>query len=352
MAATLGNNEAVKTVKGKPRLPAEPRFWKRYSKHHEFPLSVVSSIFVHLLVSGLVVLVVTGALLSLLGLKGDPVPMESVIVDAGGAGNPKGVGAGPANAFGGQQENVQENDKQFASEPKENPKLATPQKPPTELLEPEKNDKSRPIKADTSAADAQLASIRSKLQSQLQDVMPGKGSGGPKGSGGGEGQGNGPGKGDGSGPGVQSGPATIHQKRQNRWTLIFDTRDGIDYLRQLHGLDATLAVSQSGGGHIVYRKLGQRPPRGNQEDIGTIPGLHWYDTKPESVRSLAMALSLEHMPEYIIAFFPPSLENHLRKLEEEAYSGPEDEIEETYFRVVRRSGGRYDVVVDEIKSRR
>jgi hypothetical protein len=279
--------------------------------------------------------------------------VESIIVDAGGGGNPNGAGTGPANgAVASNREDVQENKKPDANtEPADTPKLEAPKKPAPDLPKPENNEQNRQVDVEASAAGQRLNVLGNKLRSQL-DVVAGLGKGGLKGGGGGEGEGKGPGTGSGVGVGVQSGPATIHQRRQNRWTLTFETNSGMDYLRQLRGLDATLAVPESGGEYLVFRKLGQHPPHGQHEDINKIPGLHWFDTKPENVRSLATALGLDRMPEYIIAFFPPSLEKHLRNLEEQAYSGPEDEIDETYFRVVRRGGGRYDVVVDEIKNRR
>jgi len=348
MAASLSN--AGTTAKAK-RFPAEPRFWKRYSKHHEFPLSVVSSVFVHLLVGGLVILVVTGALLSLLGISRESVPVEAIEVDAGGAGNPNGIGTGPANgAVAQKRENVDESEKPSLDRGgKDAPPLASPQKPTPSLL-PQKDEKDRVADLDTSKADERLNSLGVKLRSQLEDVIAGKGEGGQKGEGGGKGSGKGPGEGAGRGPGKQTGPLTLHQKRQNRWTLIFDTRSGYDYLRQLRGLEAILAVPEPGGRHLVFRKLDPHP-RGKYEDIEAIPGLHWFDSKPDSVRSLAMALGIETMPEYIIAFFPPSLEEQLRDLEQRAFSGEEDDIDETYFRVVNH-GGRYDVVCDEIKRRR
>jgi hypothetical protein len=350
MAASLSNADTK--AKAKKRLPAEPRFWKRYSKHHEFPLSIVSSVFIHLLVGGLVILVITGALLSLLGISHESVPVEAIVVDAGGAGNLNGIGTGPANgAVAQKRENVEENEKPSLeqSQGKEAPPLAAPQKPTPSLL-PQKDEKDRVTDLDTSKANERLNSLGVKLRSQLEDVVAGKGEGGQKGEGGGKGSGKGPGEGAGRGPGKQTGPLTLHQKRQNRWTLVFDTRSGYDYLRQLRGLNTILAVPEPGGGHLVFRKLDSHP-RGKHEDIEAIPGLHWFDSKPDSVRSLAMALGLETMPEYIVAFFPPSLEEHLRDLEQRAFSGDEDDIDETYFRVVNR-GGQYDVVCDEIKRRR
>jgi hypothetical protein len=352
MASSVTNNDAVKSPKGKGRLPPPERFWKRYSRHHEFPLSVVSSIFAHLLVGGIVVLIVTGALLALLGLSRDSVPIEPIRV-SGGAGNPLGEGTGPANAAPSHREAVEENDRNSteAPAPKDVPDLTKPQKAPPPLLDEKKNQASRPVDLDSSAQNSRLDRLSTRLSGELQDVMPAKGEGGPRGEGGGKGTGKGGGEGNATGPGKQTGPLTQHQKRQNRWTLIFDTRDGLDYLRQLHGLGAVLAVPTSSEEYQVFRNLDHRPAQGRHEDISAMPGLRWYDTKPDSVRSLAMALELPGVPPHVVALFPPELEKRLRKLEERAYPGEEDNIDETLFRVVRR-GGHYEVALDEVKSRR
>src|SRR5689334_1487060 len=53
------NQVSTKTTPaGKPLLvPPEEQFWKRYSPHHEFPLSSATSVALHIIAIGLLLLV-------------------------------------------------------------------------------------------------------------------------------------------------------------------------------------------------------------------------------------------------------------------------------------------------------
>src|SRR5262249_55740028 len=79
-------------------------------------------------------------------------------------------------------------------------------------------------------------SIRNKLRDGLN---PGRGEGG-RGSGGGSGTGTGTGTGGGTG----AGRATLNQreKRMLRWHMRFTANSGPEYLNQLAGLGAILAI--------------------------------------------------------------------------------------------------------------
>src|SRR5436190_2723603 len=84
------NNKAH--LKKKPPVLPEERFWKRYSPHHEFPLSTVSSFVVHALGFGLLVL---GAILmARFGFRDKPIEVDTVSV-GGGGGNEFGFGNAP-----------------------------------------------------------------------------------------------------------------------------------------------------------------------------------------------------------------------------------------------------------------
>ncbi len=74
-------------------VPDDERFWRRYSPHHEFPLSSAASIALH--VMAVAVLVLGGVLAAKWGL-GDsekPIPI-SMMDDPGGGGQPEGKDAG------------------------------------------------------------------------------------------------------------------------------------------------------------------------------------------------------------------------------------------------------------------
>jgi hypothetical protein len=331
MASSLDN----KNVAGDANrfIGAEPHFWKRYSGHHEFPLSVVSSFLVHLAVGGLLVLILTGALLSTLGFTGPQVPVVPFVVgQSDGDGEPSATdNTRTKSNIGWPREHVQEGPVQSIAHPK-TPELTAPQNPkPTPM--PDKNDQAREIDLPTTELSRRLTILDRKLSEKLNEQGPREPSKGPVGN---------P---DGTTPG------TLRQTRQNRWTLIFDTRDGNDYLRQLRTLGATLAVKDRAGGYFVIRDFDQSPPRGVPADINLIPGLHWLDSKPDSVRSLAVALGLERIPDHVIAFFPTQFENRLRELEKRLGAIDEEKIKETTFRVVKRGRG-YDVIVAELQPKR
>src|SRR5262249_33341013 len=96
-----------------------------------------------------------------------------------------------------------------------------------------------------------------------------------------------------------------------RWTLIFDTKDGEDYARQLQALGAFLAAPEGGGRFRVFRDLAKRPATGRIEDLREVNHISWVDDKKESVQSLSKALGLEPVPQHIVAFFPVKLEREL-----------------------------------------
>jgi hypothetical protein len=132
--------------------------------------------------------------------------------------------------------------------------------------------------------------------------------------------------------------------RLDRWVLVFETRDGRDYLRQLDSLGAILAIPISETKFMVYHDLKGRPPKGKIEEITKIEQIFWIDDKPESVRSLANVLQWDPIPPRVVAFFPQPFEDELLRKELKFNSKKEHEIRKTYFRMERR-GNRYEAVV-------
>jgi hypothetical protein len=326
------------------RLPKPPdeRFWKRYSRHHELPLSVASSFFLHIAGYGLLGLILTGTLLSFLGFnQEEPLSVEPIQVAAGGSGIEEGIGAGPANGdIPLRRESLKDNPSVKTAEKDILPIDAPPLHDPSEVLE-----NSRLIELPKTSLDLQ-AGADQRLRNQINHVLAGKGKGG-HGSAGGEGRGQGGGAGNATGPGVSNTKLNQRQKRLLRWAMVFNKRDGEDYLRQLHLLGAFIAVPTRDGQHTVFRNLAHPPLHGKIEDIEQINLIHWTDDRPDSVRSLASAMGLQDMPESIIAFFPLELERSLREKERQAYAGDEENIRETTFRVVNR-GGHYEPIVSSI----
>jgi hypothetical protein len=189
------------------------------------------------------------------------------------------------------------------------------------------------------AAASQAAS---QARKQLEGLIAGKGRGGP-GSGGGRGKGKGTGEGDLEGPGKAN--IGVREKRQLRWTMVFNTRDGRDYVKQLQALGAIVAIPGPNKEYLVIRDLSKRPVEMQPEDLSKIDRIYWIDDNPQSVESFARELRLKHVPELIAAFFPLQLEQELAEKERRhSRSGREDDILETRFQV-RQRGGQYEVVV-------
>lgn len=340
-----GNSSPTKAKTGQ-LAPPEEQFWKRYSPHHEFPLSLSSSVVLHLM--GLAILIF-GAILLLRFIPNTAVAVDAVTI-AGGGGNPDGIGndRGDGAVLPGKE--VVESDKPPEKMAKNVPseKLQTPDATtPPLVTEPSKDD--RMVDQNAEAMSNQAASVRSKAKEKLAAYLAGKGQGG-SGMGGGKGKGRGTGEGDLEGPGKST--QTQRDRRRARWTMVFNTRggQGQDYLKQLDALGAILAVPTSGDNYLVIRDLKEKPVRSVVEDIRQFNMIWWVDDMPQSVHSLAAALGIP-VPEHFVAFFPLALEQELLQKEQQAYRGNEDDIVETRFRVEWRSG-HYEPVVSEVRRKR
>lgn len=322
--------------------PPDERFWVKYSPHHELPISSLASVAWH--VFGLVLIVLIAFVVSF--NRNDDMPIETVGWPGGG-GNP--LAAGTASSAGGAGGLVD------ATKPREQPKDAR-STDKTNVDDPITVAATDIFRDITDDADAQrkIAKIAergtdaldrlNRLDQGLRDALASKGKGGP-GGGGGRGRGDGPGTGDGSG---YDGKLSQTAKRRLKWTIRFNTSSGIDYLRQLNALGATLAIAVPPENDVkVIKSLLSRPVKFEQEDLGRLmrDHIYWIDDKPDSVQQLAQALGLDFQPERVGAFFPKELENRLLQ-KELAYQGKrEEQIRETQFQIVMRGGRQYDIIV-------
>jgi hypothetical protein len=348
-AATAEAPAPAKTATGKaaPKLPPEEKFWKKYSPHHEFPLSSITSAALHLLVIGLLLLGTWLAVaLGLASMKQSPDVTAIALAPGGGGGNPKGVGNGPGQGDPPPpSENVEKTD---SREP--TPALTLPDLPegpvdPVRLAEFKDPTTNSRVIVDTNQAVKQMAALDEEARTKVFNALAGKGKAGP-GSGGGEGPGKGPNKGPGQGEG--KGNISVRQKRVLRWTMIFNTLNGDDYARQLESLGAMIAIPEPNGKQYrLIKDLSKRPAEGKIEDLSTINSIYWVDDKPESVAGLARALMLPYRPGHIVAFFPPKLENKLVELERDFKGLKEEQIFETRFDVVKDGDGYVPKVVSQ-----
>jgi hypothetical protein len=331
-------------------VPPDEKFWVRYSPHHEFPLSNVTSIALHILVFGLLLLLVRQ-----LGPKSvHQVPVEAVrmgLSNPGGGGKRSGTGDGPGG--GPQVEATTGKDNPSETRPPED----TPQRGDlpavrqfVDSLNPEaRRHFQRSSPTPNLGAFAQLnESARLKFQ---QGIAP-RGRGGD-GSGGGQGDGRGPGTGSGTGDGaIGKGTLTQRERRMLRWTMLFNTNTGPDYLRQLNGLGAILAIpvrESPEPDYRIVRNLTQRPAELLSEDLSKIQRIYWVDNKPNAVADVMAALGRADLrPSHFVAFMPEELETKLFEMERKAAKGrPEDDINETKFRV-KRMGDRYEPELETI----
>jgi serine/threonine protein kinase len=147
--------------------------------------------------------------------------------------------------------------------------------------------------------------------------------------------------------GAKGKPAlTQRKKRGDRWQMMFNTANGGDYLGQLRGLGAILAIpvreTSSDREYRIVRDLGLRPVKLLEGDITNIMRIDFVDSNPSSVLGVMRALGLTIKPSHFVAFLPEELENKLAEMEKAAAGGrSEDDIQLTKFRI-KRVGNRYE----------
>jgi hypothetical protein len=363
MAQTASSSDRTSNPTARPDLvPPDERFWERYSPHAEFPLSSAGSLAIHILIFGLLALMAwLGAILFSHGSR--TLPVEAVRLDlGGGGGNRHGTGDGPNNGPAPQE----------VGQPQDGPENAAPddiEHPKTKInvnpgpsLKPQFDKESFRFLQETPTSSAKAFQALSDVTSKLRvpdRKTPGYGQGGT-GQGGGSGKGRGSGVGDGEGPG--KGTLTQREKRMLRWSMLFNTRSGPDYVAQLRGLGAILAIpireDDSGRDYKIVRDLAARPAPLLDEDISKIQRIYWIDNTPQSVRDVLndLGIRLPKLPSHFVAFMPEELEKKLYALEDaylkKRHRGlTEDNISETKFRI-NVVGGRYEPEVIDLKVKR
>jgi hypothetical protein len=339
--------ESAKSAKQPRTLPRQPaqQFWRRYSPHHELPLSGISSIAMHVFIGGLVI--IAAVWWSRSKAENDkPLSFGTLeIADDGDAikGETKETGRQPEGQIA---------DTPITSSTKSGPvipPLPIEPKPSLDLPIKESPDYESIIK-DNKIAGERIANMP-PFEKGLLDNLNGKG--GPNRDPGREDK---PGPNKNPPPGDPNGPPNIknvHVERQLRWTMNFNTRDGVDYAKQLQDLGAKVAVPLKGekSKYLLINDLAKPKKTETVEDLASLKLIWWTDDKARSVEELAKTLEIKPVPSIIIAFFPRDLEDRLVEMEL-AYAKKNDhksvdEIAETTFQV-KRSKNKYDpVVVDQ-----
>jgi len=335
------NKSATKAANPNQPLPPDEKFWQSYSKHFEFPLSTIGSIAAHVFVFAFLVLLLKYAMN---GKDKSSVPIRIVAVPEGAE-----IGdGGSEGAIGGQSEG-REDVKQPTKEPAsdlapEIPQLQAPETVVSAWL-PEFED--NPDALNQFAQNEQVKNF-----SKMQDAIASKlRQGVQKRNNNPNGNGTSAENGAGTGTGGTGGSTTA--KRIMRWTLRFNTKNGRDYLDQLDMMGAVLMIPQPPDWKSakIIRDL-KTPNAGKEEDLTQFAQMQFTDTRPDSVRDVAVSLGLDFTPQYFTAFFPREFEEDLAR-KEKAYRGlREEEIAETVFQIVVRNRKTEVTVVEQRRLQR
>jgi hypothetical protein len=217
--------------KGLPgRLPPEERFWKRYSPHHEFPLSSATSAALHVLAILLLLLSAWVAWkLGFANLNRPPEVAAVALQESGGDGHPGGIGPGPRQPAL-QEESTPPHDPKTPSTHPDFKDLKVGDPDPIEFL-PKSNEDSGPRVIRRTDGGEVLRALEKVDQSIRKEWFKSLREGGGDGPGTKDGEGRGPG----SGPG-RAAVLSQRQKRQLRWSMLFNTQSGEDYARQLQNV--------------------------------------------------------------------------------------------------------------------
>jgi hypothetical protein len=322
-------------------VPPEERFWKRYSPNSELPLSGVSSLALHALLLGLLLLAAWAAYLFGLDAPPRPVPQEVVKLaerPGGSGGKPKGkAGSDGRDPQPRERDDGNRKDAE-ADEPPPRPPVFDPKKILGQLP-PELSD--NPLVQARARQGASLDSLRdaqteadSKLRGALRRPAA-KGQDGP-GKDGNKGAGKDKGDGDREGPNKDRQGIPIRLERALRWHMTFNTRRPGEYLTQLRALGAILAIPTADGRDyvVVFHPEGK-----TVKDVRELNRVYWKDYDPHSVAEIMRSLGRKDRPSHFVALLPHRLEDQLADLERkeaEKHGKAEDQIFETRFVVVHQ----------------
>ena len=316
--------------------PPEESFEEKYNSRLEFPLSLVSTVLLHVLVGTLLVYL----LLQMQNNEDKSGPKVQLInvdgLDEAGLGSP---------GSGGVEDPLAKSDNdpvksaiESLPDPSKLPEIKENLKQTIKTIDPTGN---MPVSDANAAAYASLnESVRNKLLGARQGAGPEQGSGfdGSKGK----------------GPGGSGSDSTLG--RNMRWVLRFKVNSGRDYLEQLNAMGAKILVPvPPDGSKCMLIEDIKNPSVQRVATDSDLRGLgnqiKFSDSRRDAVQGVAGALGLDFTPKTFWAFFPKGLEDELARKETNYRNRRSEDIEETIFRVVVR-GGEYEVVVDEQKVKR
>ena len=340
--ATASKPTKSKTAAQSSRQPPTHSLWLKYQPNAEGILSWHASAALHGLVLGLIVFL---SLASYFGFTKPPrsLPMEAVTFQEAGGGGPKdGTGDAPGD-HAPLKEGVDGDKPSPSDKPADVDRPQLPDAVAKRVDQEFTPEAARQIKEGPGSMAA-FAGLDKDLRDKLRDgISPSPGKDGPGKDGGKD---AGKDKGEGTGTGTGTGKMlNEREKRMLRWSMNFKTRDGNDYLQQLEGLGAILAIPVGGNGYQVV-DLTKRPLHMEDRDLSTIQRIWWIDENSASVKSLMRAMGLPGDPARVVAFIPPELEEEIAKKELDFHHLKEEQIYETKFEV-KQVGNKYEVRVTD-----
>jgi hypothetical protein len=311
--------------------PPEESFDEKYNKRLEFPLSLVSAIFIHVLVGTALIVV----LFYLVGIGNDPSGMPVKLVNFMGLDE---AGAG-ATGFGGEEEPL------FKADSDPLTGTTSPLNPPK--LPDIKESLRQTLKDLDPAGKLTMSDTNAKAYASLSEIVRQKLLGTRQGTGSENGSGtdNPPGQ----GPGGTGADSTLG--RNMRWVLRFKVSSGQDYLDQLKAMGAEILVPIPDSDKCILiadlsKPNGQKTA--SDDDLKRLAGkIKFSDSRKEAVNGVAQTLGIEKVsPKSFWAFFPKDVEEELSKKELNYRNRRSEDIEETIFRVFIKEG-KYEIVVAE-----
>jgi len=313
--------------------PPEESFDEKYNKRLEFPISLVSSVFIHVFIGTLLVVL----LVYVMGGGSDQSSMKVSLVSLQGLDN---FGDGAVGKGGKDNPEINGDwspvtDETTNLDPTKLPEIKEDIRKTIKYLDPTGN---LPLSPSNLLEYQKLEkSIRDKLLGARQGAGPGPGSGND----------NTPG----TGPGGKGADSTL--ARNMRWVLRFKVESGRNYLEQLKAMGAEILIEIPDTKKCtLIADLSKQDDRkeATDDDLKRLAGkVKFSDSRPQAVKAVLGTLGLEKVDaKSFWAFFPKELENDLAKKELSYRNRRSEDIEETIFSVVVKDG-KYEIKVEEQK---
>jgi hypothetical protein len=354
-------------------IPPDPSLWQKYSPHHEAPLAGATSIFLHGIVLGILVV---GGMAYFWQARADalkPAKMDVVVIEGDGGGL-EGLGGAPglpgAPDAGGPKRTEQVGPIEKV-DPIDRTNPRPPVEKPPELGLPTFEDGKTPIdpelrlELERLAKEAKDAADQANKEPPMPKapIVPGadlkkvgiKGTGNPKGVGGLGGSGGGPGKGNksgpGTGPGGFGGPVTQQQIFRMRWRFSA-TRDAKETLRQASALGVRAGFYGRDGKQNLFFYVDDLNRRPAELQAAQPPKLghtvFFTQMDPVLLGGLSRELGMSFTPYAYIIIFPPDREKEIAAAEEQAAKAMRRNLQTvraTHFEFRLRNGVYEPVVV-------